>query len=116
MLSQLINEDLIDSKVQIEFSHKTVTIHRVTNVHKKYTHEGTEIIIEGDISPNENGDIKRRVFRSVENSFDSHLVNNSYKYTCDYEKILLVQETILSFSVIKKSNDLSFFNRLQVVD
>ena len=80
MISSLLaNENLIDNRIDINFENKIVTIYRVTRLQTTYTGNGIDLLIEGDVSPNENGKFKRRSL---------HVYGKNYMYKCDYENML----------------------------
>lgn len=105
--SLLANENLIDNRVDIKFENKLVTIYRVTHLQTTYTGNGIDLIIEGDVSPDENGKFKRRSL---------HAYGKNYTYKCDYENISYCSDVLIGFTVTKKSNDNSYFNRISQRD
>ncbi len=108
MISSLLaNENLIDNRIDIKFENTKVTIYRITRLQTTYTSNGIELIIEGDVSPNENGKFKRRSL---------HVYGKTYAFNCDYENINCCSEVVLDITVTKKSNDRSYFNRLSQRD
>ncbi len=118
MISSLLtNENLIDNRVDIKFDDVIVTILRITDVRTIYTDNGIDLIIMGDESPNENGTFKRRSLEMSEH-FMPEMCQDIYSYTfkCDYNNTFLRSKKITSFTVTKKSNDRSYFNRLSQRD
>ncbi len=115
MISDILEKiDIIDSKLIIEIDNKTVTINRVTNLQITRDSKGLFVLIFGDESPDEDGKIKHRFFKSYENSTNKHLCE--YTYTCNYESIIIHSYNLTSFTVIKQSKDKSYFNRLSLRD
>lgn len=117
MISLVRNDSLIDNRIDIKFENKMFTIYRVTRLQTTYSDNGIDLIIEGDASPNENGTFKRRSLEMSEHFMsDTHQDIYSYTFKCDYDNIFIRSKKITSFTITKKSNDSSYFNRLSQRD
>ncbi len=116
MSSILSSENLIDNQIDIKFDHKKVTITCVINVQTTYTDTGVDSVIYGDVSPDENGKIRRRSLEVSEHFTESSQNVNSYMYKCDYDDVIIHSNKLTSLTLIRHSNNPSYFNRLSQRD